>query len=67
VSTSRSSSRGARGGDLRQGVAAGERDGYAGSEATQRVYAKAIEAASKVLADANPSPVDAVVKTIVWR
>jgi NAD(P)-dependent dehydrogenase (short-subunit alcohol dehydrogenase family) len=43
---------------------AGEQDGYAGDEATQRLYVKAIEASTRALADARPGPVDSAVNAV---
>ena len=40
-------------------------DGYAGSTATQRLYARAIEAAGRLTANQKTAPVDGVVRTIV--
>ncbi|HEV8474558.1 MAG TPA: SDR family NAD(P)-dependent oxidoreductase [Methylomirabilota bacterium] len=40
-------------------------DGHAGSEATRRLYAVAIKAATESMANQKPAPVDAVVKTVV--
>jgi NAD(P)-dependent dehydrogenase (short-subunit alcohol dehydrogenase family) len=40
-------------------------DGYAGSEATQRLYAKALETVGELAANQQTSPVDGVVATIV--
>jgi NAD(P)-dependent dehydrogenase (short-subunit alcohol dehydrogenase family) len=44
---------------------AGRRDGYAGNGDAQRLYGKAIEAMTEVLAQQKTSPVDGVVKAIV--
>jgi NAD(P)-dependent dehydrogenase (short-subunit alcohol dehydrogenase family) len=46
-------------------AASGAADGYAGDEATQRLYAAAIDAASESMAGQKQAPVDGVVKTIV--
>jgi NAD(P)-dependent dehydrogenase (short-subunit alcohol dehydrogenase family) len=46
-------------------AASGAADGYAGSEATRRLYAGALEAVSKRIAGQSTSPVDGVVKTVV--
>jgi NAD(P)-dependent dehydrogenase (short-subunit alcohol dehydrogenase family) len=46
-------------------AASGAADGYAGSEATQRLYAKALERVGELIANQRTSPVDAVVRTIV--
>jgi NAD(P)-dependent dehydrogenase (short-subunit alcohol dehydrogenase family) len=46
-------------------VARAAADGYAGSAATQRLYARAVEAAAEALAGAKPAPVDDVAKTVV--
>jgi NAD(P)-dependent dehydrogenase (short-subunit alcohol dehydrogenase family) len=46
-------------------AASGAEDGYAGSEETQRLYAKAIDAATELMATQRTAPVDAVVKTVV--
>jgi NAD(P)-dependent dehydrogenase (short-subunit alcohol dehydrogenase family) len=46
-------------------AASGAADGYAGDEATQRLYTRAIEAAAESAAAQTPAPVDAIVRTIV--
>jgi len=46
-------------------AASGAADGYAGSAATQQLYAKAVEAAADAMAGQRPAPVDGVVRTIV--
>jgi pantothenate synthetase len=40
-------------------------DGYAGTEATQRLYAHALEAVAELTAGQRTSPVDGVVETVV--
>jgi NAD(P)-dependent dehydrogenase (short-subunit alcohol dehydrogenase family) len=46
-------------------AASGAADGYAGSEATRRLYAQALETVAEVTANQRTSPVDGVVKTVV--
>jgi NAD(P)-dependent dehydrogenase (short-subunit alcohol dehydrogenase family) len=46
-------------------AASGAADGYAGSEATRRLYAGALEAVSERMEGQSASPVDGVVKTVV--
>jgi NAD(P)-dependent dehydrogenase (short-subunit alcohol dehydrogenase family) len=46
-------------------TASGAADGYAGTPETQRIYAKALEAARAMMANQKTSPVDGVVRTIV--
>jgi NAD(P)-dependent dehydrogenase (short-subunit alcohol dehydrogenase family) len=46
-------------------AASGAADGFAGSAATQRHYARAIAASEKAMADMKAVPVDGLVKTIV--
>jgi NAD(P)-dependent dehydrogenase (short-subunit alcohol dehydrogenase family) len=46
-------------------AASGAADGWAGSEATQRLYARALEATAESVANQMTAPVDDVVKTVV--
>jgi NAD(P)-dependent dehydrogenase (short-subunit alcohol dehydrogenase family) len=46
-------------------AASAEADGYAGSEATQRLYAAAIRASREALAGMKTAPVDGLVRVIV--
>jgi NAD(P)-dependent dehydrogenase (short-subunit alcohol dehydrogenase family) len=46
-------------------AASGAADGYAGSEATKRLYARALEATAESMANQKAAPVDDVVKTVV--
>jgi NAD(P)-dependent dehydrogenase (short-subunit alcohol dehydrogenase family) len=46
-------------------AASGAADGFAGTAATQRLYARALAAAEAAMADMKPAPVDGLVKTIV--
>ena len=46
-------------------AASGAADGFAGTAATQRLYAQAIEAATQSMAGQKVAPVDGVVKTVV--
>jgi NAD(P)-dependent dehydrogenase (short-subunit alcohol dehydrogenase family) len=46
-------------------AASGAADGYAGTEATRRLYAHAMEAAAGLAAGRKAAPVDGVVKTVV--
>jgi NAD(P)-dependent dehydrogenase (short-subunit alcohol dehydrogenase family) len=46
-------------------AASGASDGYAGSPETQRIYARALEAAGEMLANQRTSPVDGVVRAII--
>jgi NAD(P)-dependent dehydrogenase (short-subunit alcohol dehydrogenase family) len=46
-------------------AASGAADGFAGSAATQRLYAGALTAAEEAMADMSAAPVDGLVKTIV--
>ena len=46
-------------------AASGAADGFAGSEATQRLYGKAFDAAAAMIADQKTAPPDGVVRAIV--
>jgi NAD(P)-dependent dehydrogenase (short-subunit alcohol dehydrogenase family) len=45
-------------------IASAAADGYAGSQATQRLYAQAIKAAGESMANQKAAPLDGVVKTV---